>query len=533
MCGRTRGVKLGDMSPRLRFLSLRVENFIERYSASADMSRRIAEPNRKRGMSSTPDKEASSGVVPVAVSKVEAKEDKDLKEKVAVPEPVPNNIEPEYVLVTDGGDDGERMELPIDPTDNSIGLTTLSHAFPGAHGLKYKNPATGASRALMVDQSGTKFLPPPGGWGEKVFIAIFQTQSINHAPRAMGKHSVTFRSVGQIIDHDELRGDQSTKRRKIMDESDSSDTEIGRNGSASGLNTVKQKRIEDPGTQAPRAEEQRRCTDLIVLGLPYRTTLEQFKKYFEQFGIVVACELKRDESGTSKGFGFVQMDTYDAQLRVLSKPTHVIDGRKCQVRIPNSKTKEAQTVMNCKLFIGRVAKKTTPEDLRIFFTMEAQHILPECTVVDVFIPKPFRHFAFITLSHPSVARELIEIGDFVLDGVSMNVLAATPKEASGDMSPIPPRYTSPVCGAESPCRAGRNTSPSPSKMSCYHESPELYYQGPSCGKVGGSVTRNRYIGENRFSPGYMQLAPQRNRRAQLEQPGDSHRCMAGVLVNST
>ncbi|KAK0396165.1 hypothetical protein QR680_001600 [Steinernema hermaphroditum] len=446
----------------------------------------------------------------IAACNTDVKEAPEAEEKSALAAPLCNNNEPEYVLVTDG-DDGERMELPTDPLDNSLGLATLSHAFPGAHGLKYRNPVTGASRALMVDQSGVKFLPPPGGWADKLFYAIFQAPSYTHVniPRSSGKHSVAIRNVGQIIDYDELRGDQSTKRRKIMDESDSSDTEIGRNGSAGGQNLVKQKRMEIP-SGTPKAEETRRCTDLIVLGLPYRTTVEQFKKYFEQFGGVVACELKRDDSGNSKGFGFVQMDAYDAQLRVLAKPTHIIDGRKCQVRIPNSKTKEAQTVMNCKLFVGRVSDKTTIEDLRKFFTHEAQRIQPDCNVVDVFIPKPFRNFAFVTLSHPSVVRELIEIGDFVLDGISMNVLAATPKDTAGDMSPMSPRYTSPICSSDSSYRGARNTSPSPSKISYFHDTPETYYQGPSSGKVGGSVSRNRYTGENRFTPGYMPSVPQRS-----------------------
>lgn len=42
-------------------------------------------------------------------------------------------------------------------------------------------------------------------------------------------------------------------------------------------------------------------------------------------------------AGNSKGFGFVRMKDYDAQLRVLAKPIHEIDGRRCQVRIPLSK----------------------------------------------------------------------------------------------------------------------------------------------------------------------------------------------------
>lgn len=47
-------------------------------------------------------------------------------------------------------EDSERIELPADQ-DGSLGIQTLAGAFPGAHGLKYKNPATGAFRALLYD----------------------------------------------------------------------------------------------------------------------------------------------------------------------------------------------------------------------------------------------------------------------------------------------------------------------------------------------------------------------------------------------
>lgn len=47
-------------------------------------------------------------------------------------------------------EDSERIELPLLPEDNSLSFNTLVHAFPGAHGLKYKNAVTGASRALLL-----------------------------------------------------------------------------------------------------------------------------------------------------------------------------------------------------------------------------------------------------------------------------------------------------------------------------------------------------------------------------------------------
>ncbi|VDN32217.1 unnamed protein product [Gongylonema pulchrum] len=55
----------------------------------------------------------------------------------------------EYVTVAET-EESERIELPLLPEDNSLSINTLTHAFPGAHGLKYKNAVTGASRALLL-----------------------------------------------------------------------------------------------------------------------------------------------------------------------------------------------------------------------------------------------------------------------------------------------------------------------------------------------------------------------------------------------
>ena len=41
-------------------------------------------------------------------------------------------------------------------------------------------------------------------------------------------------------------------------------------------------------------------------------------------------------SGKSKGFGFIRFHDIDAQLTCLAQQRHMIDGRWCEVNIPNS-----------------------------------------------------------------------------------------------------------------------------------------------------------------------------------------------------
>lgn len=53
----------------------------------------------------------------------------------------------------------------------------------------------------------------------------------------------------------------------------------------------------------------------------------------------------------------------------------------------------------CKVFIGRCTEDLTAEDLRDYFGKFGE-------VTDVFIPKPFRAFSFVTFLDPDVAQSL-------------------------------------------------------------------------------------------------------------------------------
>lgn len=52
------------------------------------------------------------------------------------------------------------------------------------------------------------------------------------------------------------------------------------------------------------------------------------------------------------------------------------------------------------MFVGRCTEDMTAEDLRDYFSKFGE-------VTDVFIPKPFRAFAFVTFLDPEVAQVFI------------------------------------------------------------------------------------------------------------------------------
>lgn len=175
--------------------------------------------------------------------------------------------------------------------------------------------------------------------------------------------------------------------------------------------------IENPGSKTRRMDK-KRCVDLIVLGLPWKSTEEDMRKYFSQFGELLLVQVKRDgKTGQSKGFGFVRFGDFEAQSKCLAQ-RHMIDGRWCEVNIPAS-NEQSGPPMNRKVFIARCSEDITADDLHKYFSKFGE-------VSDVFIPKPFRAFAFVTFMDAEIAQSLCG-EDHIIKGTSVHVSSATPK----------------------------------------------------------------------------------------------------------
>ncbi|VDQ00677.1 unnamed protein product [Trichobilharzia regenti] len=129
--------------------------------------------------------------------------------------------------------------------------------------------------------------------------------------------------------------------------------------------------------------------------------------------------VKRDPlTQQSKGYGFIRFADYTAQVMCLAE-RHSIDNRQCDVRIPISKTEGDRQEVSRKVHIGRLTEDISAETLR-------QHFSQYGRVSDVFIPKPFRSFAFVTFEDPEVASSLLG-KDQDIEGVRVTVGSAVPK----------------------------------------------------------------------------------------------------------
>ncbi|EEB19444.1 Heterogeneous nuclear ribonucleoprotein A1, putative [Pediculus humanus corporis] len=254
----------------------------------------------------------------------------------------------------------EPIELPTED-DGTLLLSTLAAQFPGTCGLKYRNPESMGLRGVRLVEG--RLHPPDNGWGSVVYYCVFPKEN----------------------------------KRKSDD------------------------LLENSTAKTKRMETKLKCSDLIVLGLPWKTTEQQLREYFETYGEVLMAQVKKDpKSGQSKGFGFVRFGSYEAQARVLTQ-RHMIDSRWCDVKVPNSKEGMVQQVP-CKVFVGRCTEDITAEDLREYFSKFGE-------VTDVFIPKPFRAFAFVTFLDPEVAQSLCG-EDHIIKGTSVHVSNAAPKSAN-------------------------------------------------------------------------------------------------------
>jgi len=256
----------------------------------------------------------------------------------------------------------EPMEIPSED-DGTILLSTVSAQFPGACGLRFRSPVSQCMRGVRLVEGVLH--APENGWGNLVYVVNYP---------------------------------KDNKRK--MEEIDAS-------------SAVKMKRGD------------MKTSDLIVLGLPWKTTEQDLKDYFATFGEVIMVQVKRDaKTGNSKGFGFVRFTEYEAQDKVVAQ-RHMIDGRWCDCKLPNSKQGVDEPMRCRKVFVGRCTEDMTTDDLRQFFMQYGE-------VTDVFIPKPFRAFAFVTFADDQVAQSLCG-EDLIVKGVSVHISNAEPKHGNRGM----------------------------------------------------------------------------------------------------
>ncbi|GIY41770.1 heterogeneous nuclear ribonucleoprotein 27C [Caerostris darwini] len=106
---------------------------------------------------------------------------------------------------------------------------------------------------------------------------------------------------------------------------------------------------------------------LFVGGLSWETSKETLQSYFSRFGEVVdSVVMKNNETGRSRGFGFVTFKDPGCVSAVLQSKPHEINGRTVDAKecTPRSLQRNRKGPSQCKVFLGGLPPDITETDIR-------------------------------------------------------------------------------------------------------------------------------------------------------------------------
>jgi len=166
---------------------------------------------------------------------------------------------------------------------------------------------------------------------------------------------------------------------------------------------------------------------LFVGGLSWQTSQDKLREYFGQFGNVTDVLVMKDPiTQRSRGFGFITFSTPEAVDRVLSVPSHSLDGKKIDPKhaTPKSKSKANKTK---KIFVGGVSQETSADEVKAYFNQfgkveEAVMLMDQQT-------KRHRGFGFVTFEQEETVDRVCEIHFHTIKNKKVECKKAQPKEA--------------------------------------------------------------------------------------------------------
>eukprot|EP00243_Klebsormidium_subtile_P002581 TRINITY_DN1522_c0_g1_i1.p1 TRINITY_DN1522_c0_g1~~TRINITY_DN1522_c0_g1_i1.p1 ORF type:complete len:425 (-),score=48.91 TRINITY_DN1522_c0_g1_i1:711-1985(-) len=177
---------------------------------------------------------------------------------------------------------------------------------------------------------------------------------------------------------------------------------------------------------------------LFVGGISWETTEERLKQHFEAYGEVVETIIMKDRAtGRARGFGFVVFADPSIADQVVQEK-HTIDGRQVEAKkaVPRDEqpghprtSGVGQQFRTKKIFVGGLASTVTEEDFRSYFENFG-------TITDVVVmydhqtQRP-RGFGFISFDQESSVDTVMEKSFHELNGKTVEVKRAIPKELSG------------------------------------------------------------------------------------------------------
>lgn len=162
---------------------------------------------------------------------------------------------------------------------------------------------------------------------------------------------------------------------------------------------------------------------MFVGGLSWDTSKKDLKDYFSKFGEVTDCTIKMDQqTGRSRGFGFILFKEAASVERVLEQKEHRLDGRQIDPKKAMAMKKEPVK----KIFVGGLNPDTEKDVIQEYFGTfgEIETIeLPQDPKTD-----KRRGFVFITYKDETPVKKVLEKKFHNVSGSKCEIKIAQPKE---------------------------------------------------------------------------------------------------------
>lgn len=168
---------------------------------------------------------------------------------------------------------------------------------------------------------------------------------------------------------------------------------------------------------------------LFVGGLSWETTQETLQRYFSRYGEVIDCVvMKNNETGRSRGFGFVTFADPNNVGVVIQNCPHTLDGRTIDPKPCNPRTlqKPKKNSSFPKVFLGGLPSNVTETDLRTFFNRYGK--VMEVVIMYDQEKKKSRGFGFLSFEDDEAVDRCVSEHFVNLSGKQVEIKKAEPRD---------------------------------------------------------------------------------------------------------
>jgi len=173
---------------------------------------------------------------------------------------------------------------------------------------------------------------------------------------------------------------------------------------------------------------------IFVGGLHPDTNADNMKKFFDKYGNVTDCVIKKDPvTQRSRGFGFVTFEDPSCVNSVLNGGPHLLDGKQIDPKPAVQKGQPApqagpSNLNTNKVFIGGVAQNTTEDEIKKYFSSYGQ--VKNVQLMYDKTTKRMRGFGFVTFDNDETVKKTCSVHFHNINGKSVEVKLAEDRSAN-------------------------------------------------------------------------------------------------------